>query len=63
MSKIGIIGGSALYKMEGMEVVERKRVGTPFGDPSGEFVIGRLAGRDSVFLPRHGKGTRFCRQK
>jgi len=56
MSKIGIIGGSALYKLEGLEIVERKKVETPFGEPSGEFVIGRLAGRECVFLPRHGKG-------
>lgn len=51
---IGIIGGSALYDMEGMEVRERKRVKTPFGDPSDEFHIGKLAGKDVVFLPRHG---------
>jgi len=55
MSRIGIIGGSALYHIEGLEVIERKRVSTPFGEPSDEFVIGRLAGRECVFLPRHGK--------
>lgn len=55
MGRIGIIGGSALYKIEGFEEQERKRVKTPFGDPSDEFVIGRLAGRECVFLPRHGR--------
>ncbi len=55
MSMIGIIGGSALYEMEGLEVVEKKRLSTPFGDPSDEFVIGKFAGKDVVFLPRHGR--------
>jgi 5'-methylthioadenosine phosphorylase len=51
---IGIIGGSALYDMEGMQVLERKHIKTPFGDPSDEFHIGKLAGKEVVFLPRHG---------
>ncbi len=55
MNKIGIIGGSALYHMEGLEIVERKKVETPFGEASSEFVIGRFAGRECVFLPRHGQ--------
>ncbi|MFC1480512.1 S-methyl-5'-thioadenosine phosphorylase [Candidatus Omnitrophota bacterium] len=53
MGKIGIIGGSALYEIEGLEVTERKEVTTPFGEPSDEFVIGKLADKEVVFLPRH----------
>ena len=55
MDKLGIIGGSALYNIDTLEVVCRKTVSTPFGDPSDEFVIGKLAGKDVVFLPRHGR--------
>ncbi|MDD3089880.1 MAG: S-methyl-5'-thioadenosine phosphorylase [Candidatus Omnitrophica bacterium] len=54
MSTIGVIGGSALYDLEGLEIVERKKMKTPFGDPSAEVIIGRLSGKDVVFLPRHG---------
>ncbi|MBD3296703.1 MAG: S-methyl-5'-thioadenosine phosphorylase [Candidatus Omnitrophica bacterium] len=50
---IGVIGGSAVYEIEGLEVFERKTVRTPFGDPSDEIVIGKLAGKDVAFLPRH----------
>jgi 5'-methylthioadenosine phosphorylase len=53
MSRIGIIGGSSLYKIEGLNVKERRDVSTPFGEPSDEFVIGELAGKEVVFLPRH----------
>ncbi len=56
MARIGVIGGSGLYKIEGMEIKEKKRINTPFGRPSGEFVLGRLEGKDVVFLPRHGVG-------
>ncbi|MEA3489178.1 MAG: S-methyl-5'-thioadenosine phosphorylase, partial [Candidatus Omnitrophota bacterium] len=53
MGKIGIIGGSALYDIKGLEVTERQDVRTPFGEPSDEFVVGKIAGKDVVFLPRH----------
>ncbi|MFZ4693756.1 MAG: S-methyl-5'-thioadenosine phosphorylase [Verrucomicrobiia bacterium] len=56
---IGIIGGSGLYAMEGIEGAAWKKVETPFGDPSDEFYIGRLAGREVAFLPRHGRGHRI----
>ncbi|MFA7283201.1 MAG: S-methyl-5'-thioadenosine phosphorylase, partial [Candidatus Omnitrophota bacterium] len=59
MSLIGIIGGSGLYGMEGLEVIRQVRVRTPFGDPSDKFIIGRLEGREVVFLPRHGVGHRI----
>src|SRR5579883_3412611 len=51
---IGIIGGTGLYRMEGLEVTRSAEVDTPFGRPSGPVMLGRLAGRDSAFLPRHG---------
>jgi 5'-methylthioadenosine phosphorylase len=57
--RIGIIGGSGLYEMEGLTDIREEVVETPFGAPSGAFLIGRLAGADGVelvFLPRHGKG-------
>lgn len=55
MNMIGIIGGSALYDIDEFEVIERRKISTPFGEASDEFVIGRLDGKDCVFLPRHGR--------
>ena len=57
--RIGVIGGSGLYGMEGMTVREERRIETPFGDPSEKYVIGELDGRMVAFLPRHGKGHRL----
>lgn len=57
--RIGIIGGSGLYKMDALVDVREERVQTPFGDPSDAYIIGRLAGLEGVelvFLPRHGRG-------
>jgi 5'-methylthioadenosine phosphorylase len=51
---IGIIGGTGLYRMEGLEVTRSAEIDTPFGRPSGPVMLGRLAGRDIAFLPRHG---------
>jgi 5'-methylthioadenosine phosphorylase len=59
MSRVGVIGGSGLYKMEGVEVVESVSIFTPFGAPSCNFVIGKIDGVEFVFLPRHGKGHRI----
>ena len=56
---IGVIGGSGLYRMDGLEIDEERRVATPFGDPSDAFVLGRLEGRRVAFLPRHGRGHRL----
>jgi len=58
-AKIGIIGGSGLYQMDGLEDVERVALETPFGDPSGEYVTGRLAGKPVAFLARHGEGHKL----
>lgn len=57
--KIGIIGGSGLYQMEGLEGKKWVKVETPFGAPSDRYLTGRLAGREVVFLPRHGRGHRL----
>jgi len=57
--KIGIIGGSGLYHIEGFTNQKWVKVKTPFGNPSDEFLTGRLSGRDVVFLPRHGRGHRI----
>lgn len=54
--KIGIIGGSGLYKMDALQDVEEITVNTPFGAPSDTFVKGTLDGVPVVFLPRHGRG-------
>ena len=54
--RIGIIGGSGLYQMEGLEDVHEIRVTTPFGDPSDALIAGRIEGVSVVFLPRHGRG-------
>ncbi|MGH8298298.1 MAG: S-methyl-5'-thioadenosine phosphorylase [Steroidobacteraceae bacterium] len=51
---IGIIGGTGLYRMQGLEVTRSGEIDTPFGRPSGPVMLGRLAGRDIAFLPRHG---------
>jgi 5'-methylthioadenosine phosphorylase len=56
--RIGIIGGSGLYHIEGFTDQKWIKVKTPFGPPSDELLTGRLAGRDVVFLPRHGRGHR-----
>ena len=59
MNAIGIIGGSGLYAIEGIENCEEFSVRTPFGPPSDKITGGTLAGRQVFFLPRHGKGHRI----
>ena len=57
--QIGIIGGSGLYHIEGFTGQKWVRIQTPFGSPSDELLTGKFAGRDLVFLPRHGRGHRI----
>jgi len=57
--RIGIIGGSGLYHLEGFTRRKWVKVRTPFGAPSDAFLTGEVAGRDVVFLPRHGRGHRL----
>src|SRR5215212_3232201 len=56
---IGIIGGSGLYQMEGVENAQEHRVETPFGPPSDVLFGGTMQGRQVYFLPRHGRGHRL----
>ncbi|HEX6442795.1 MAG TPA: S-methyl-5'-thioadenosine phosphorylase [Stellaceae bacterium] len=53
---IGIIGGSGLYRIDGLTDIEWRRVESPFGETSDEFCFGNLDGQAVVFLPRHGRG-------
>ena len=57
--RIGVIGGSGLYRMDGLRVLEERTVSTPFGDPSDSFIIGELEGVKVAFLARHGRGHRL----
>ena len=55
--RVGVLGGSGLYEMEGLTDVRRVKVSTPFGEPSDRYIIGSLGGVEPVFLPRHGVGA------
>ena len=57
--RIGIIGGSGFYQMEGLTDIEEITVETPFGKPSDALILGNLDGKPVVFLPRHGVGHRI----
>lgn len=57
--KIGIIGGTGLYNIEGFTNQKWVKVKTPFGKPSDDLLTGKLGGRDVVFLARHGRGHRI----
>src|ERR1700691_4608259 len=57
--RIGLIGGSGLYHIEGLTRQKWVRVKTPFGAPSDDYLTGELAGRPVVFLPRHARGHRL----
>lgn len=53
---LGVIGGSGLYQMEGLDVNEKVTIETPYGSPSDEIILGTLRGTKMAFLPRHGVG-------
>ena len=53
---IGIIGGSGVYDMKGLENTNWTRVESPFGEPSDDYLVGEFEGLKIVFLPRHGRG-------
>ncbi len=59
MSRIGIIGGSGLYQIDGLQKQKWVSIHTPFGDPSDELLTGVYGRREVVFLPRHGRGHRI----
>ena len=54
--KYGVIGGTGIYDIEGVEIVDKLDIDTPWGMPSSEIVIARIGGKDIAFLSRHGKG-------
>ena len=56
---LGIIGGSGLYDIDGLEQVHWGEIPSPWGEPSDELLFGSLDGIQMVFLPRHGRGHRF----
>jgi 5'-methylthioadenosine phosphorylase len=58
-AKIGIIGGSGLYKVDGMTGIEKMKINTPFGEPSDTVLLGNLEGVGVAFIPRHGRGHRI----
>jgi 5'-methylthioadenosine phosphorylase len=58
-ARLGVIGGSGLYDMKGIEDVHRVAVETPFGMPSDDIITGTLDGTATAFLPRHGRGHRY----
>ena len=57
--KIGVIGGSGFYQMEGLSDVEKVDLDTPFGKPSDSLILGTIDEKRVVFLPRHGVGHRL----
>ncbi len=56
---IGVIGGSGVYEIDGLENTRWEKITSPFGEASDEFLFGELDGQKMVFLPRHGRGHRI----
>ena len=56
MTELAIIGGSGLTNLKNLRITRREVMRTPYGEPSAPMVYGQLAGREAVFLPRHGPG-------
>jgi 5'-methylthioadenosine phosphorylase len=56
---LGVIGGSGLYQIDGIEILDEIAIKTPFGEPSDKYIITQYKGRKVVFLPRHGKGHKY----
>ena len=59
MKTIGVIGGSGLYEIEGLENIEEVSLDTPFGKPSDNYIVGDFGDVKMVFLSRHGRGHRL----
>jgi 5'-methylthioadenosine phosphorylase len=59
MNKLGIIGGSGLYSMEGLEDSKWIKINTPWGNPSDEILQAKLNGKEIFFLPRHARGHKI----
>lgn len=58
-ARIGVIGGSGLYEIEGFTDIEEITLSTPFGSPSDAYIVGSMGGVNVAFLPRHGRGHRY----
>ncbi|MEM6944466.1 MAG: S-methyl-5'-thioadenosine phosphorylase, partial [Pseudomonadota bacterium] len=58
-ASFGVVGGSGLYEIDGLENAGRQKVESPWGTPSDELLTGTLSGTDIAFLPRHGRGHRL----
>src|SRR6185295_19113244 len=56
---IGVLGGSGVYELDGLEGARWERVASPFGEPSDAILRGRFGGAEYAFLPRHGRGHRI----
>ncbi len=56
---LGVIGGSGLYRLEGVRILEEVKLNTPFGEPSSPLLIGDLNGKKLVFLARHGRNHEY----
>ena len=57
--KLGIIGGSGLYKMDGFEKSKWKKIKTPWGNPSDEILVANLGNEEIYFIPRHSRGHKI----
>ncbi|MCE5245785.1 MTAP family purine nucleoside phosphorylase, partial [bacterium] len=57
--RLGVFGGSGLYRVEELQDVEERRIETPYGSPSDAVVLGKLSGTPVAFLARHGRGHRI----
>ena len=58
-AKVGVIGGTGLYEIDGMTDIEEVNIKTPFGNPSDSIIVGTLGETRVAFLPRHGRGHRI----
>jgi 5'-methylthioadenosine phosphorylase len=58
-ARLGVVGGSGLYGMAGLEIHDEVRVETPYGDPSDAFLLGEIEGAPVAFLARHARGHHF----
>src|SRR5260370_18734818 len=58
-SVLGIIGGSGIYDLPGLEKVRERKIDSPWGEPSAPLLVGEIAGLPVVFLTRHDKGHRL----
>jgi 5'-methylthioadenosine phosphorylase len=57
--KLGIIGGSGIYKIEGFEKTKWKKIKTSWGTPSDDILLAKFSGEDICFIPRHSKGHKI----